>query len=309
MASDPSLTYSVLPTGGLISLGLTSAANDTWTLTRAVSGASGLSTPVTIYDGPCLAGISNDPPMEMTFIDANDGSPLPLDQNTAYVYTFTTSNGFATTPPITPSVSIEIEPDPLVDLIIKMLTAGVQALRIPAGFPNKPTFLHSMPVNSQPSLPLIAINQDLMQQEHVGIGDGIDPDMKLNRYTVSAIVSRRLNVTVATTTVEERKFYRDAILTIWRAMLGPFLGVIGQDINQRFQAADNQNVEPNSQPGWYYSEIMLDFSGTFNVGVTTNYGQVAAIAYEAYPTPTYNPINLPPVSALGLFVLNQSTLG
>jgi hypothetical protein len=283
--NDPFMSAEIMPCGGIISLGLMSAATGTWSLTRSVSGASGLSEPVTLYNGPCLANISNDPPMLMPFIDANDGNPLPLSQTSAYVYTFTTTNGSVTSPPIIPAVTIEVVPDPLVELLIKIITAGLKALRVPAGFTNKLEILHAMPINTMPPLPSVFINQDLMQQEEVGIGDSVDPDFHLNRYTVSAIVSRRLNVTIATTTVQERGFYRDAAIAIWRSILGPFLTTIGQDVNQRFQAADTQNVEPDMQPGFYISELMFDFSGLFNVGVTTNYGIVRQIDFN----PTIEP--------------------
>jgi len=249
-------------------LTLMSGATDAWSLTRSVSGVSGA---VTLYDGPCLANLVNAPPQPIPFPDAGIGSNQPLSQTTAYVYTFTTSNGSVSTPPIVPAVQLTLLPDVIVNLVMKSLQAGLQALRVPAGFQNKPTIQHAMPINKTPPLPIISINQDLMQQDQSEIGAGVNPDQWNNQYSVPATVHRRISVFIATTSVEERAFYRDAVISIWRTMLGPLLHPLGQDLSQRFQATDNQVTKPDDSPGFYYSEIGLEFTGVFLAHVVTDY--------------------------------------
>ena len=271
---DPSITAEVLPSGGVVALTLYSLAQTgTWTLTRAISGTSLPAT--TVYSGPPLSPAAT-PGQTVSWVDAGDGTALPLDPTKTYTWTFTTASGSITTSVVSPACTITIQPDQITDLITRVMKAGVSSLYIPAGFQNKPSVIHAMPLNGQPSLPLITINEDLLQQENIGIGDSVNTSLT-NNYVDSAMVKRRFSVTVLAMSVEERKFYRDAVISIFRTMAGPALERLGSDIKHSFQAADSQVTDRDQSPGFYYSTIMLDVSGMFNVGVTTSFPSDAAI--------------------------------
>lgn len=287
------ITVEVLPTGGVVGLTMYSLdQKGPWTLTRSLVGST--AAPTILYDGPPMAP-SGNPAIGIPFIDAGDGTSLPLNPTKQYAWTFTTFNGTVTTAPIFPICSITVEPDHLSSLMIKMMQAGVESLRVPAGYNNKPTVMHAMPLTGNPPLPLISVNEDLLQQEYVGIGDSVNTDIRLNQYVLSAIVKRRYSVTVITTTTDERKFYRDAIISIFRTMCGPALGRLGSNISHQFQAADSQEVSRDQQPGFYYSVVMLEISGNFNVTVTTDYGLVEVInPDETFIPATFEVIEIPP---------------
>lgn len=290
--ADPCITTEILPTGGVVALTLSSADQaGPWVLTRSIVG---LALPaVTVYDGPPLAP-KHVPALPMDWIDAGDGTTLPLNPTLSYTWTFTTAHGSVTTAAVQPVCKITVLPDQIEDIIIKMLKAGIESLRVPQGFANKPTVLQAMPLAGQPPLPLITINESLIQQEHIGIGDSVNPDTQNNSYDVSAIASRRFSVTVMATTVAERKFYRDSIIAIFRTMAGPALNRLGSNITHRFQAANSQVTSRDQSPGFYYSDIMLDLSGSFNVQVTTDYGVVETITANPQWVPDTSTVVLSP---------------
>lgn len=283
--SDPSITTEILPTGGVVALSLSSADQvGPWVLTRSIVGST--LPAVTVYSGPPLSP-KQSPSWPMDWIDAGDGTTLPLSPAASYTWTFTTAAGTVTTASVQPACMITVQPDQIEEIIVKMLQAGIESLRVPEGFQNKPKIFHAMPLTGQPALPLISINESLIQQEHIGIGDSTNPDVQNNAYNVSAIVSRRFSITVMCTSVEERKFYRDSIISIFRVMAGPALSKLGTNVTHRFQAANSQVVSRDQSPGFFYSDIMIDLSGMFGVSVVTAFGTVAAIDPE--PTLTLDP--------------------
>jgi hypothetical protein len=312
--TDPAITTEILPTGGIVALTLSSADQvGPWILTRSIVGSS--LPAVTVYNGPPLSP-PQAPAFPMDWIDAGDGDVLPLSPTKSYTWTFTTQAGTVTTAAVTPACMITVLPDDIADLILKMLQAGIESLRIPAGFANKPKIMHAMPLTGQPSLPIISFNEDMLQQSFVGIGDSVNPDTVANSYSVSAVVSRRYSITIMATTVQERKFYRDSIISIFRTMCGPALNRLGTNITHKFQAADSQVTSRDQSPGFYYSTIMLDLDGMFNVEVTTDYGIDRIIdigvtynfAAPGYPNFTIGLISGQPVLVNGSTVSTSSPI-
>jgi hypothetical protein len=273
--SNNVLTCTVVPCGGIVNIDLVSTDTGTWLLTRAPT-ANLLNTYI-LYEGPPLVLPIASP----YYLDIGDGNNGPLNQQTNYTYTFTTWSG-SVSQAITPASTIEIEYDDYLQLLVNMLSAGVQSLTPPAWLrtTGKPAVFISMPLVAQPPIPCITINEDLMQQEEVPIGHGINTDQILNFYQIQEIVNRRYRVTVITSSVQEREYWKLAVISLFKSILVPVLHKMGQDISSTFQAASSQINPPEAQPGFYFCDIMLEFSGILPVRITTSFPPVESFAFS-----------------------------
>jgi hypothetical protein len=275
VGTDPSLKYTVAPTGGIIVLEPASSAEfSTWMLTRylSVSGSA--------VSGTVLAqGAAGQSPLQV-FVDIGDGTNLPLDPGSLYVYELSTEMGSAQTPPLSPACSILIEQDSVNHILFRALQSGVAALRIPAAFKNTPRVLHAMPLTGAglPALPAITFNETLLQQQDVPIGQDVDSDWQDNQYQIATQSVRHFTTFVMASTVQEREFYRDAVIAIFSSILGPVLEKIGTNVSHRFQVSSSQLVDRNAEPGFYFAEILLEFTGLYSVGIRTSYGVIEHIA-------------------------------
>jgi hypothetical protein len=200
-----------------------------------------------------------------------DGLNQPLDPSLTYTYAFTTVSG-TVTEAVQPACTIEIAYDDYLRLLVRVLQAGITSLVPPSGtvFPRKPVVFVSMPLTGTPPIPCIGINEDLLQQDIVPIGHGIDTDTTNNFYDISEIVNRRYRVTIITSSPDERTFYQMAVIAIFKSILIPLLESMGQDVTSRYQATSSQVVD--TEPGFYFCEISLEFSGVMPLKINTNYG-------------------------------------
>jgi hypothetical protein len=265
------LSWETVPCGGIVALDLQSAALPaSWVLTRYVSGVAGLSTGTVL-----VSGATDAIPF---YIDIGDGTNAPLNPQTLYVYGFSTSAGTVYSDTITVSGAIVLEPDSMTRVLGRCLEAGLVSLVLPLQFKAKPTFSYAMPITTQLRFPMVIMNLDLMQQEEIPIGQGIDTDSTRNFYNVPANVMRRYVVRVFATTVDEREFLRDAVIAIFSTLLMPLLSRLGQNVSHSFQASNGQMVADQMQPGVFFAEISLQFSGLYNIGVSTYYGPIDFIA-------------------------------
>ena len=290
IGTDPSITYSVVPSGGIISLTLASKLATGWSLTRYVDTGGVLSNPITVPivapTPPIVAGSFT----QVVVLDVGDGTNAPLDPALSYAYTFTTSAGSVTTAAIPVAVTLEIVQDELTLILIRVLQSGLKSLAVPNLFKNKPSVFHAMPLTGQPTLPFVAVNQTNFSQSMVPIGQQNITNYQSNTATMPSMAKRRYNIAVITTTVEEREFYRDAIVSIFLTILGPLFNSIGQNVSHDFLVENSQVTADAMAPGFYYSEIMITVEGTFNTILTTAYGTIASIV----PTPstTMDPVGL-----------------
>ncbi len=281
---DPSIYWQVSPTGGVVVLNLHSIADPaTWSLSR--SGVSYLPTGVSgaIVSGsvgPVLlvSGAAQTIPF---FVDIGDGTNTPLNPQTLYSYRFATAQGIAITDPISVSGAIVLEPDHLTRVLGRSLQAGLVSLVLPTNFTQRPTFSYSMPVTTQMRFPMVLLNLDLLQQESIPIGQGQPSQIVDNSYSVPAMAMRRYVVRVFATNVDERDFYRDAVIAIFNTILTPLLAKIGVNTSHRFQASNGQIVTDQMQPGAFYAEISLQFSGLYNVTVSTNFPIIGSVIGQA----------------------------
>lgn len=272
--TDPSIGWGVISTGGIVLLDLAStAAPESWSLVRSVVGVSGLTNQTVLVSGAAEA--------IPVYIDLGDGNNqnVPLDPATLYQYEFSTSQGVATTDTICVSGTIVLEPDHMTRLMARAMQAGLASLVLPTHFMQKATFSYAMPIVTQLRFPMVLMNLDLLQQTEIPIGQGLQTDYQKNFNSYPSIALRRYVLRVFTTNVDERDFYRDAVIGIFNTILTPLFQRIGQDVNHTYQASNGQIVGDQMNPGAFYAEIALQFAGLYNVGVSTYFPTIEAIAF------------------------------
>jgi hypothetical protein len=183
-----------------------------------------------------------------------------------YSYTLADSYGTVTTSGVVPQNILEAYQDELDIIFIRLMKAALDALSARTPFP-KPRVLHEMPLIGLPPLPLITINQDLLQQSYIPIGQDVqkeDPQML-------AMVKRIYTVTVYAENAPTRNFYRTNIVAIFEALCRDPLTYLGQNVSHRFQVASSQinKEKDDKEPGFYYANCMLEFEGVFNIQIVT----------------------------------------
>lgn len=274
VGTDPALSYTVSPTGGIILLEPRSADDfGNWVLTRYLSVSGSPVSGVVLVQG--AAGQS---PTQV-FIDLGDGTNLPLDPNSLYLYEFANSIGSVQTPALSPACSIQLEPDETNQILYRGLQSGIAALKLPATFNNAARVFHAMPLAGAgiPPLPAIFFNETFLQQQDIPIGQNVDSDSISNEFQTASQSVRHFTVFVMASNVTEREYYKDAVIAIFTSLLGPILEKIGVNISHRFQVSSSQIIDRSAEPGFYFSEILLEFCGLYSVGITTSYGIIEHI--------------------------------
>jgi hypothetical protein len=272
--TDPSLYYTVSPTGGIITLQPASDADPaTWELQRFVSVSGVEVSGVVLWQG--APGVM---PLQV-FIDIGDGANAPLNSGQLYAYRFSTGTGVVDTGPLSPSCSILLEQDHVSAVLYRALQSGIAALKLPAGFNNGPVVMHAMPLAGEgtPTLPSISFNESFGQEAEYRIGENVDDDQQWNQFQVASQAIRHYTVFVMTATPREREYYKDAVIGIFNAILGPILNKIGNNVTHRFQFSSSQLVGRSNEPGFYFSEVMLEFTGLYSTGIVTTYGPIEVI--------------------------------
>lgn len=266
-----------IPTGGVVRLQMpeymeSAFATAQMTISRAVSGSTGLSAFSTIYSGGVLP----------VFLDVGDGTAAPLDGTTNYVWRVTDSRGSTQTPAITPTSSIETKPDQLTEILIRSLQGAINTATIPEGIPI-PTVAAQMPQGGLLAMPFIVVNLDLIQQQEVSIGEDVPNPDQYNNWTLYANAKRIWRVSVEAANAEQRDFYRDYLLVVFRVLKATAFGPMGLDIRHRFQAASYTDVKEweGQSPGFYGADLMLEIDGIFPTAVLTNYGPTNHILFTA----------------------------
>lgn len=282
----PTILGQVIPTGGAVMLTLTTAISGSISLQRAVSGSSGLGPWTTLYSGAPYANVLQPDglPFETPYIDTGDQLPSPLIPSSLYVYSLTDANGSVQTPPIQPAVQLNLQPEPLTPILMRLLQAGINSLTPPAfniGGGKIPQVLYDMPLAGFPPMPFITVNLDLLQQEEIPIGQNVSNPNNQDVWTLTGFAKFIYRISVLSNNSQERDFYRDAVIGIFNVILGSVLAPLGKNIRHRYQAACGQVVKDSTLqiPGFYYADVMLEFEGTWNITVTSTYGLIETIYF------------------------------
>lgn len=270
----------VVPTGGAVLLQFPSyfpvlPTAGQLTINRSVSG-SGIWT--TVYQGPPVGA----------FIDVGDGLPAPLDATTSYLWQVFDDNGSAVAGPLIPVASFLGTPDQLSQILIRLLQGAINGMRLPPGI--QPTQVTTrMPQNGWQAMPFIVVNLDLIQQTEVAIGEDVINPTPDNNWTLFANAKRVWRVTVMSQDVEERDFYRDFLLAVFRVLKATAFGPLGINVTHSFQAASYASAQEYEgvAPGFYAADLMLELDGIFPVAVLTNYPVITQIV----PQGTYLPFD------------------
>ena len=291
----PVIEATVIPTGGAVRLdmpGYTAIGSETisfMSLSRAVSGATGI--------GPFTLLFSGAP--QPVYLDVGDCLPGPLTVSGQYVYQLTDPTGTSQIGPVVPGPSLLPQSDPLTNILIRLLQAGISNVTAPAGF-NIPQITTKMPVGGLQALPFIVINLDLIQQSEVGIGQDIVNPSAGNGWTIWVNAKRVWRVSILAQSVEERDFYRDTLISIYQVILATVFDQIGVGVTRDIQAASgtDANEWEGRVPGFYYADIMFTADGVLNTTIVTGYGLTESLkATIKSGTPPVTDIAITPATA------------
>ena len=279
--TPPPVVLSVLPTGGAVLLALYGAEAGNFapsgvtslTLSRAVSGATGLGTFSPFYTGKPLP----------YWVDVGDGpstSSEPLSPTTTYVWQATDDNGTTQVGPATPGNAIMTVPDGFTQLLIRLLQAGTANATRPPGVTAAPAQVTTkMPLGGWGATPFIVVNLELIQQSDTALGQDVLNPLLDNTWTLPAWAKRVWRVTVFSQNADERDFYRDTLLILFRALKATLFSQVGMNIRHSFQATSGTTADEwiGQGPGFYWSDVLFELEGTFDVTILTGFGLIEHI--------------------------------
>jgi hypothetical protein len=268
----PTATAAPSPTGGAIILNIELGVeipivnpprlnpvyyNTPITIQRYTGSLS--NTPVTIYSGVFTP----------VYIDVGDSLPKYLNFSTSYWYTITDPSGSYTVGPIIPAPELAVFSNYLDGVLFRLFSAGVSAIAVPSNF-NPIRVEQAMPLtpgSDATKFPFVVMNLDLEQQDSLQIGeDVLFSQSNLNILPLNIL--RRYSINILSHSAQERDFYKDAVKgVIYTVMIA--LQQIGQNFVYDYQSSSTQVSEDLMMPGFYASTIMLEFTGLFNMTITT----------------------------------------
>jgi hypothetical protein len=128
-------------------------------------------------------------------------------------------------------------------------------------------------------MPFITVNVDLIQQTEVEIGEDFVSPTPDNNWTLFANARRIWRVTIMSQDAEERDFYRDSLLAVFRVLKATAFGPLGLDVSHTFQAVSYSSAQEweGVAPGFYAADLMLEINGIFPAAVLTAYPVILQI--------------------------------
>lgn len=226
------------------------------------------------------------------WIDVGDGlrgaqtisGPLPLGE---YTYDVTAViDGQTVTLPTTAALllsqAITLIPDSMQAVFVRVLQGAVQSLTMPAGM-HTPLVFNSMPVSSLPPFPFIAVNEEMIQQTHVPIGQQVPQVSISNEFTVSAYAKRMWRLSVFSDSVDERDFVRDYLCGALHVIAHDLFEPLGRNISHRFQAVSYSTAKDGEVPGFFGADILWESEGTYNTSLKSTFGLIEHIVVVANP--------------------------
>ena len=273
----PQLTVVPIPTGGAISLLVSGAVSGAVLLERAVSGVGTFST---IYSGVAT----------QYYLDVGDGLPAPLDANSAYCYRYTDPNGSTTTDFYQPLSLLAVEPEPMLQIFIRLIQGTLNATPLPPGVKNAQV-TNSMPLGGAIPMPLVVVNPDLISQANVPIGQSTNvfaailsaaAGVPASGFATVGFARRLFRVSVLATDVVTRDFYRDLLIGFFEAIYATVLQPIGIDVTHKWQASSGAvaHDKTTNVPGFYFADVTMEFEGLLNIILNLNYPLINTITTQ-----------------------------
>lgn len=144
-----------------------------------------------------------------------------------------------------------------------------------------------MPQNGWLAMPFIVVNLDIIQQTETQIGGDVENPDNDNVWTLFANAKRVWRICVICQDAEERDFFRDTLLGVFRVLKATALQPMGMDVSHSFQAVSYTSaLEFEGRiPGFYAADLMLEIDGPLPAVVTTNYPVIEEIVSD----PTFTP--------------------
>lgn len=273
MSSGPTLDAYPVPAGGSVLLIPTSSD------TNIVINRQSVNTGVTVefYNGPFDE--------QARFIDLGDnqGVTAPLSQSDTFIYTITDSFGTYSTPPVAPIMYVVVNEDEFSKIILELFAVSMRTLAKPKGY-KVPQVLYQMPDTGFPPLPAIHIIQDYYHSEEIPIGQNAFYPDNDNTINIPTIVERHFLVTILATSAEEREYYRSAVIAVFLSLLNNPIQSLGNNVRHAFDSSASQVHEDGFHPGFFFADVGISFSGTFNATLTTNYNLIENSTLDVTPT-------------------------
>jgi hypothetical protein len=255
----PTIEGFIVSTGGAVRLNIDSQDTDYTLIRDNVS----LSTQSVLY-----SGVNNT----SVFLDIGDGFTTNVSYLPSGIYSYTVldSYGTSSTPNVIPTVYLTVFPENLDIVFIKLMKAALDALVVPEGFAKAQVY-HAMPLGGFPPLPAIVIQQELLRQAEIPIGQQVDQEK--DDMSMLAIATRRYSVAILSRNSDERDFYRTAIVGCFEAICLDVLSHLGNNIRHSFAVDSSMEStdDPNAAPGFYYADCLFTFDGNFFVGINKQY--------------------------------------
>lgn len=264
-----------IPTGGAFGITCTTISSGTISLSRAVSGSTSFTT---LYSGPPTTTTGTG----QFFLDFGDNGLL--DPATFYVYRITDTIGNATSIAAQPVGQLEVNAMPTTDIVMRLMQEGLNNLATPAGIP-RPTVSFAMPQASLPPLPFVVIFPVMMKQAAQKLGRDVElTDDVTNQWSINELAENMLQVTILVAGAREMLFYRDAVIGIFKTICAEVLSEIGNDVEHEWIVTATQSVGDfnNMSPGFFQMDILLKFTGIYDITITRNYGLIEHIDEKAF---------------------------
>ena len=267
-----SIVGKLVPTGGAITLAVNAVGSGV-TFSRAVSGASGIGAYTTLYSG-AASGI-------VQYLDTGDLLPAPLSSGSIYVYQLVDNNGTFTSPGYQPAPQLNVEIEPWLSTMIRLFQAGLSNITPPNSVSSSVQVLQQMPIVGLPPMPFVTINQDLIQQEEIPIGQNVEIPDWTGGWTITAQAKRVFRISIMATNTSDRDFYRDAIIGIFESLVLAVFNPLSNDVRHRWQASSYQmaNDPSGMGPGFYGADVLCELQGSLNIQITPNYGNIETITF------------------------------
>jgi hypothetical protein len=178
-------------------------------------------------------------------------------------------------------------------LLIRLLQVALNNLPRPDGI-GVVQITTRMPVNGWQAMPCIVVNLYLIKQSEVEIGEDVENPLPDNTWTLWVNATRTWRVTILSSAVDERDYYRDALLSVFRVLKATVFSQIGQNVRHSFQAESYASVDEMNGiiPGFYGADLLLTLDGVFPAALMTNYPPIAAVASNPTITPNRSIITI-----------------